>query len=132
MESKIRLLKKNRKFSKEFKLEMVALYEQGDYSVLQLSKLYGISRKSIYDWIYKFSVLNERGIRIVEMKDSNIKKLDNLFKKVKELERIVGQKQIKIDFLEKVIDVADKELKIDIKKKSNTSQLTGSKTTTQS
>jgi transposase len=39
---------------------------------------------------------------------------------------MVGQKQIKIEFLEKMIDLAKDELDIDIKKNYNTLQSTGS------
>jgi predicted component of type VI protein secretion system len=60
------------------------------------------------------------------MKESSITKLSELEKKVKELEQIVGQKQIKIDYLEKMIDIAKDELNVDIKKNFNTSQSTGS------
>ncbi len=37
-------------------------------------------------------------------------------KKAKQLEGMVGQKQIKIDYLEKMMEIAKQELKIDIKK----------------
>ena len=40
------------------------------------------------------------------MKQSNGLRLKELSEKVKNLERIVGQKQIKIDYLEKMIDIA--------------------------
>jgi hypothetical protein len=63
------------------------------------------------------------------MKESNIEKMKELELKVRELEQAVGQKQIKIDYLEKMIDIANDELKIDIKKNSSTQQSTGSKTT---
>ena len=75
---------------------------------------------------YKFSTFNEKAFRVVEMKESSITKLSELEKKVKELEQIVGQKQIKIDYLEKMIDIAKDELNVDIKKNFNTSQSTGS------
>jgi len=50
------------------------------------------------------------------MKQSSSLKLKELILQVKELERIVGQKQIKIDYLEKMIDIAKDEFNIDIKK----------------
>ena len=59
------------------------------------------------------------------MKQSSSLKLKELILQVKELERIVGQKQIKIDYLEKMIDIAKDEFNIDIKKKHNTSQSSG-------
>ena len=59
------------------------------------------------------------------MKNSSANKLKELSNKDKDLERIVGQKQIKIDFLEKMIELAEDDLKIDIKKKHSTSQSHG-------
>lgn len=126
MKANLRQLRKNRKYSEEFKKEIVSLFEKGKFSVLQLEKLYGIGNPTIYNWIYKFSTFNEKGIRVVEMKESSVTKLLDLEKKVKELEQIVGQKQIKIDYLEKMIDIANDELNVDIKKNFNTSQSTGS------
>ena len=126
MKANLKQLRKNRKYSDEFKKEIVSLFEKGKFSVLQLEKLYGVSNPTIYKWIYKFSTFNEKGFRVVEMKESSITKLSELEKKVKELEQIVGQKQIKIDYLEKMIDIAKDELNVDIKKNFNTSQSTGS------
>ena len=51
---------------------------------------------------------------------------EELEQKVKELELAVGQKQIKIDYLEKMIDIAKEELDIDIKKNFSTPQSIGS------
>ena len=126
MKANLKQLRKNRKYSDEFKKEIVSLFEKGKFSVLQLEKLYGVANPTIYKWIYKFSTFNEKGFRVVEMKESSITKLSELEKKVKELEQIVGQKQIKIDYLEKMIDIAKDELNVDIKKNFNTSQSTGS------
>ena len=126
MRTNLTQLRKQRRYSDEFKKEIVSLFEKGKFSVSQLEKLYGIGNPTIYNWIYKFSTFNEKGIRIIEMKESSATKLSELEKKVKELEQIVGQKQIKIDYLEKMIDIAKDELNVDIKKNFNTSQSTGS------
>lgn len=74
---------------------------------------------SIYKWIYKYSNFNEKGFRVVEMKQSSSQK-------VKELEATVGRKQIMIDFLEAMIEVAKDELDIDIKKNYSTPPSLGS------
>lgn len=126
MKANLKQLRKNRTYSEEFKREIVSLFEKGKFSVIQLEKLYDVHNVTIYNWIYKFSTFNEKGIRVVEMKESSITKLSELEKKVKELEQIVGQKQIKTDYLEKMIDIAKDELNVDIKKNFNTSQSTGS------
>lgn len=129
MDKKIRLLRSPRKFSEDFKRKLVKEFEQGTMSVYQMSKLYSIATTQIYDWIYKFSIFNEKGSRIVEMKDSQTTKLKELEQRVKELEQNVGQKQIKIEFLEKMIDLAKQEFNIDIKKNFATPQSNGSKKT---
>ena len=126
MKANIKNVRKNRHYSEDFKREIVSVFESGKLSVLQLEKLYGISNSLIYNWIYKFSTFNEKGFRVVEIKESNIDKLKHLEQKIKELEQIVGQKQIKIDYLEKMIDIAKEDLNIDIKKNYNTPQSTGS------
>jgi transposase-like protein len=128
MRANIRLINKHRHYTKEFKESLVKEFESGQLSVSQLGKLHNISSTIIYRWIYKFSTFNEKGFRVIEMKSSSLTKLKELEQKVKELERAVGQKQIKIDYLEKMIDIAKEELNIDIKKNFNTLQSTGSET----
>lgn len=129
MKANIRLINKCRKYTDDFKRSIVSDFERGNYSVPQLEKLHNISNSLIYRWIYKFSTFNEKGFRVVEMKQSSSLKLKELAQKVKDLERIVGQKQIKIDYLEKMIDISKDEFDIDIKKKRNTPQSTGSERT---
>jgi transposase len=129
MKPNIRKIRKSRIYSDDFKRSLVSLFESGQYSVLQLEKLYGVRCTQIYNWIYKFSEFNEKGSRIVEMKESNQNKLNELQNRLKELEQIVGQKQITIDYLEKMIDLAKEEFKIDIKKNYNLSQSVGSNQT---
>ncbi len=120
MQTKVKAIRKKRVFSENYQRELVRLFELGKFSVLQLEKLYGIRVSVIYRWIYKYSQFNEPGYRVIEMKQSSTAKLKAMEQRIKELEKIVGQKQIKIDFLEEMISVAKDELKIDIKKKSST------------
>lgn len=116
MRSNLKQIGKRRCYSEEFKKSLVASFEKGEFSVPQLEKLYGVSNALIYNWVYKFSTFNEKGCRIVEMQNSNQSKLKELVNKVKELEQMVGQKQIAIEYLEKIIDLAKTDLNIDIKK----------------
>jgi transposase-like protein len=126
MKTNVRKLRKQRKYSDEFKKSIVSDFESGKLSVPQLEKLHGIGNSSIYNWIYKFSTFNEKGSRIIEMKDSSTLKMRALEARVKELEGAVGRKQIKIDYLEKMMEIAKYELDIDIKKNFGTPQSAGS------
>ena len=93
-------IRKQRKYSEEFKKQLVSDFESGQYSVPQLERLHGINNGSIYNWIYKYSTFNNKGYRIVEHKSSSNKKVKDLENKVKELEAALGRKQIMIDYLE--------------------------------
>ena len=117
MKANIKLIKKHRNYSEEFKRNLVRDFEKGKLSVPQLGRLQSITCTSTF---------NEKGYRVIEMKQSSVSKLKDLEERIKELERTVGQKQIMIDYLDKTIEIADDELNIDIKKKFNTSQSIGS------
>jgi transposase-like protein len=126
MKNTIRVIRTQRKFTDDFKRKLVMEYEKGNFSVVQLSKLYNLQRQQIYNWIYKFSTFNEKGSRIIEMKESSTSRLKSMEERIKELERAVGQKQIQIEYLEKMIDIAKTDLNIDIKKNFDTPQSGGS------
>jgi len=129
MEANLKQIRKQRKYSEDFKKYLVTSFEKGEFSVPQLEKLYGISNVCIYQWVYKYSKFNEKGCRIVEMENSNQTKLKELEQKVKELEQIVGQKQVAIEYLEKMIELAKSDLNIDIKKNYSLPPSAGSKIT---
>ena len=126
MKPNVRLLRKSRQYTDEFKKQVVADFESGELSVRQLSKLHGIANPVIYRWIYKFSTFNEKGFRVVEMKDSSDKKMKEMEARIKELEAALGRKQIQVEYFEKMIELAKSELDIDIKKNYSTPQSTGS------
>ena len=122
-------IKRRRKFSEDFKLKVVKEYESGQFTVLEMAKIYDIREQIIYNWIYKYSEYNKKSIQVVEMKNSQAERIKKMEVRIKELERAVGQKQMNIDYLEKMIDLAKEHYDIDIKKNSNTPHSGGSKTT---
>jgi len=125
MKRTVKRIKKLRRFTEDFKKQAVRNFESGEFSVLDISRLHKIHPQLIYNWIYKYSTVNEKGYRVVEMKESSDKKVKDLEKKIKELEQIIGRKQIKIDYYEKMIEIASKDFDIEIKKNSDTPQSTG-------
>ena len=122
-------IRRKRKFSEDFKLKIVKEYESGEFSVVEMTKIYDISYQTIYNWIYKYSKYNKQSIQVVEMKDSQAHKMMQMEARIKELEQAVGQKQMNIDYLEKMIDLAKEHYDIDIKKNSNSQHCGGSKNT---
>lgn len=108
-----------RAFSEAFKREKVQELTSGLYSIRSFCKLWSISLGTAYKWIYKYSPHHKQGTVMVVQKESEAAKTNELLAKVAELERLVGQKQMQLDYLEKLVELASKEYGIDIKKNFN-------------
>jgi len=118
-----------RYFSEAFKKEKVDEILLKRTTIKEFSLLYEIKPAVIYRWLHKYSKVKLSGIKIhYEMETEEQKTL--FYKdKVAELERIVGMKQIEIDFLNKLIEIASSELDVDIKKNFSTFRSNGSEIT---
>lgn len=106
-----------RYFSEDFKRKKVSEIERNLIGVSALCREYQVTRSSVYKWIYKYSRMRKKGVKQVVEAKSDSQKIAALRAQVKELERIIGEKQIKLDFQEKMIEIAESEYKVDIKKK---------------
>ena len=107
-------LKQNRYFSTDFKKKRVEEIEKNLVTVSDICKTHKVSRTSVYKWLYKYYDMAKKQVKQVVEAKSDTKKIQLLQEKIKELERIVGQKQILIEFQEKMIDIAESTYKIDI------------------
>ena len=106
----------NRTFSTEFKKEKVKDLIEHRTTIKDLSTLYEVSRTSIYKWIYLYSGIEE-GTKLVVQMESEEQKTKLLQQRLAECERIIGQKQMQLDLLEKGYELASEELGYDLKKK---------------
>lgn len=114
--TKKRTIRQVRRFSQKVKQDTVKDIERGKYSVLEASRELQVSEQTIYNWIYKYSsYLSKNKVLIVEDK-SEISKTKELAKRLQEAEAALGRKQMELDLLNKMIDIAGENLKIDLKK----------------
>lgn len=109
--------RRNRYFSEDLRRKLVRDLDQNLVTIAEICKEHHVSRGAVYKWIYRYSSMKKKGIQVVVESKSLTKQVSLLKAKVKELEQMVGQKQIAIEFLEKMIELSEKELGIDIKKK---------------
>ena len=116
MSKKLKSVRSYRKFSEEFKRELVSEYESKKYTISELSRIYKISATSLYKWVYQYSSYLKKQTKIVELKESTTKKLKEYESKIKHLEQIVGQKQIEIDFFKEIVEQASEAYNVDLKK----------------
>lgn len=118
--------KYTRYFSEEFKRAKVKELEQKQITISKLVTLYGVCRQTVYNWLYQYSAHYKQGTRLVVELESESKKTERLLKRVCELEQVIGQKQLEIDYLNKLIEVSSDELSVDIKKNFITKHSNGS------
>ena len=115
MEGKIN--KRKRTFSVAFKQEKVKQIESKQITVLQLCRLYEVSRGAIYKWVKLYGSCKQKGERIVVEKESEGHKTALLLKKIAELEQLFGQKQVEVEYLKKIVEFGSELTKTDIQKK---------------
>ena len=109
-------IKQHRNFSEEFKKSKVKELVEKRISIKEICKLYSVTRSAVYNWLYKYSKDYQRKPIFVVQMESEAQKTMRLQQQLAELERVIGQKQLEIDFLNKLIEVGSEELGFDIKK----------------
>lgn len=105
-----------RTFSTELKKKIVQDFERNLFTVLQLSRRYEVSNVSIYRWIAKYSVGDKNVHQVVQMKSEQHKTLI-LRQEVEELQRLIGQQQVRLSLHEKIFEHVSAEVGYDVKKK---------------
>lgn len=112
------------KFSDDFKLQVVQDYLSTDISQEELKKKYNFGRsQNIYRWMFKFGLSkpNEEQIQLHRAMTDEKKKSSSeqeLELKLKQLEEELKREQFKTLALNTMIDIAERELKVDIRKKA--------------
>ena len=106
-----------KRYSQSFKLKLVKEIEEGKLSISGAKLLYGIGGGgTIQKWMKKLGKLHLLNkIVLIELKDE-VSKLKQLEKEKKELESALAQAHLKLITYESIIEVAEEELGIDIKK----------------
>lgn len=109
-------IREKRIFSETLKKQIVKQLVNKRITLNQVVVEHQVSRTSVYRWLYKYSAVHEQKCTLVVQMKSEEQRKHELQQRVSELERIVGQKQLEIDFLNKLLEVGSKELGFDLKK----------------
>ena len=123
--------KVSRYFSEEFKRKKVGELERKLTSVTEICRQYEVSPPAVYKWIYKYSLMKKKGIKMVVETDSDTAKIKALKEHINELEQLLGQKEFEIDFLKKQMQIASDRYGVDLKKKLSGKRSPGSGNTEQ-
>jgi transposase-like protein len=112
--------RRQRHFSEGFRQAKVKELEAGLVTVSELCRTYQCSYSTVYRWIAKFGTNSPKPERLIMENLSDTQQLLALKQRVAELERTIGQKQLIIDFKDKMIELAEEHYQVDIKKKFST------------
>lgn len=115
-------------YTDEFKLKVVQEYLETDISREELKKKYGFGgNNSISNWMRKFGLelpsedqFQQQQIMAEEQKKT--KQEAELEAKIRDLEASLEYEKLRTKALNKLIDVAERDLKISIRKKPGTKQ----------
>jgi transposase-like protein len=116
---------KNKYYSYGFKRIVVEEVLSGKLSKEQARKKYELGGKSaVLNWMRKFGLSEYRQMpaSFEPMKEVPQTNDAALAKRIKELERALEDAQLKAEGYSRMIDIAERELKISIRKKSSTKQ----------
>lgn len=119
-------IRQRRIFSEAFKKSKVKDLVEKRITVKELRRLYEVSSTSIYNWLYQYSPHHDQKTTLVVQMESEAEKNKYLLQQVADLERVIGRKQMEIDFLNKLLDIGSEELGFDLKKNFSTRLSNGS------
>lgn len=97
---------------------IIAEYLTGDFSYRKLGIKYGIDYRLIHSWVMKYQGKKRIGTPMPKEKKEEVP----LSNEVKQLQRELRKAQLHNKLLNAMIDIAEDQLKIDIRKKSGTKQ----------
>ncbi|MEO5673320.1 MAG: transposase [Chitinophagales bacterium] len=109
-------LRQRRIFSENIRKQTVKDIESGRCTVKQAARELQANQQTIYNWLYHYSrYLQKNQVLIVENKSESYRSKE-LEARIKDLEAVVGRKQLEIELLNKVIELADEHYHTDLKK----------------
>lgn len=120
--------KKVNVFTDELKLKYVQEWLNTDISFKALKKKYGVgSNDSLYIWMRKFGLSKpkEKSLKEHSFMSKETLKTDSerlLEQKVRQLEKDLDFEKLRTHALDKMIDIAERDLNISIRKKAGTKQ----------
>lgn len=101
------------------KEEIIAEYLTGKTSYRKLGAKYGVDFRTVHSWVMEHQGTNQRANR-ASLKKKAVE--TPITTDVNELQKEVRRLQLHNKLLNAIIDVAEDQLKIDIRKKSGTKQ----------
>jgi transposase len=112
---------KQKKYSDAFKRQVAQAYLMGQHSMKEVAVKFDLPNQwTVKDFVSWYKSEPEEMIPPAPLSEAEQKEVASLQKRIKELEKQLSHEQLRALGFETMIDIAEKELKIDIRKKSYT------------
>lgn len=96
---------------------IIAEYLTGTSTYRKIGSKYGVDFRIVHSWVMKYQ--GKRRDKIIKRKESQVDEFP-LSNEVKQLQQELRKTQLHNKLLNAMIDIAEEQLKIDIRKKSGT------------
>jgi transposase-like protein len=108
--------RRRRRFSKEFRKEVVGLIERGEISITDASRLYEVKAQNVREWVKRFGK-GEYPQQIVIQSTKDVRRLEELERENRKLKEMIGTQQVKVVYLETLVALAKEKLGKEFEKK---------------
>jgi transposase len=112
---------KSLKKTNEEKEQIIAEYLAGGITFRKLAEKHRVDFRIIHSWVAQYKNYDKSKMQ-KKVTTPSIKKNEELPTDIKQLQRELNKAKLHIELLNTMIDIAEDQLKIDIRKKSGTKQ----------
>jgi transposase len=127
---RIKKVKNQNRYADDFKRKVALEYLSGRFSYAVAAEEYGLSNKAVvrefvkwYRQKQELSAVNDTEVMAKSTSPTTPAATTDLQKQIKELEAALRLSNLKVEALETMIDIAEDQLQIDIRKKSGSQRL---------
>ena len=123
--------RERRFYSEEFKEKVLAVYKSSDESASEVALRFQVNLNTVKSWVYRKRIPESSySVKSIKFAASEANQMEKKKKlppeamelRIKELEHQLALEKMRIESLDKMIDIAERELQIDIRKKSGVKQ----------
>jgi len=123
------MIRQERKlYSEEFRERVLTAYYNSNESVDMIARRFQVKRDTVSSWVYRKRVVTTPKessklvvSSIIPMEKENLP-IEVMEERIRELEQQLAKEKMRSTCLDTMIDIAERELKIDIRKKTGAKQ----------
>lgn len=113
-------------YSKEFREEVLTVYNGTEESAAQIAERFNVNIETVRSWIFRSNSLKGKSVIFEGVNENPMKKEklspQELEKQIHDLEKELERERMRSVCLDKMIDIAEQELNVNIRKKSGAKQ----------